>query len=93
MQLHEELAYLYFELEEPAAALSEVKEVIRLDPTNGDKYADLGFLYEELDSLEQAVSSYKNGLSLGLRNKYRNRYLIQCNLARLYNLLEMYPEQ
>ncbi len=90
VELRAEFCGLYYDLGESSAALSGLMEVIRLAPGNGDNYLELGSIYEDLDSLKQAVSSYQSALSLGVRN--RPIFIVQYNLARVYNLLEMYRE-
>ena len=59
-----ELAATYFQSGKATVALDEIKQVLAIDPSNGDAYNMRGLIYMQLGDLDSAGDSFRRALAL-----------------------------
>src|SRR5262249_4722758 len=90
MDAHRGLAAVFYDLGATREAEEHLREVARLDPTDGRPHRLLGLIYKDMDQAEQAGDYYREGLPPNVRGS--TGQAVRMELAEVLVRLSRYDE-
>jgi len=93
---HYALGKLYTDLGKYESALSEYREILRIDSSYADAWYGMGYVYENIDSLPGAIENYKQALNESVRYSLAKTYVLhgeyEEGIKELKDLKSTHPE-